>query len=289
MDTQETLFAVAPLLAVSGLAFALNKKFRGADLALRREGIQANRQIKQVLADLQQHRGMVNAFLNGDASFKQRIEKKQGEITRDITALDTPRGQHLMTARRWESIKSDWHQLRGEALSLTQEASFRRHSALIRAVLYSMGDVAERSQFVGAHAAPPGLVNALWSDLPAVAEGLGQARGLGSGVAAKGYCSGVARIKLRFLEERIRETMEWVSRDLAGVGMAQALSASIAQSWEETHKIVREFLSLLEEKLLKTDRPAIDAEHYFSAATQALDVVFRVFDQASDALDGAPA
>jgi methyl-accepting chemotaxis protein len=188
-----------------------------------------------------------------------------------------------MTAKRWENIRNDWRALRKEALALPAEISFRRHSELIRAVLYSMGDVAERSQIAGECAADTSLVDALWSKLPSVAESLGQARGIGASVAAKCYCSSVARIKLRFLEERVSETMVYVNNELAHVDLAHA--ASFTQSWKETHTAVQAFLKLLDESLLKEERPTIDAEHYFSAGTKAMDAVFHAFDQASSVLE----
>jgi hypothetical protein len=269
--------------AVVGIAYFTNKYSWRKCIALRLEGIRVNRLTKQLLLDLQQHRGMVNAFLSGDSSFKQKIEQKQTAIGKDMSALDAVHDQGLMTAKRCQDIRVDWQALRTEVLTLPAEESFRRHSLLIRAVLYTMGDVAERSQIVDMCSADCSLVDALWSKLPAVAEGLGQARGMGSSVAAKGYCSSVARIKLRFLKERVGETMKWVNDDLAQADLAQA--SSFTQAWKQTHLAVNEFLALLDEKIINVERPSIDAEHYFNAGTKALDAVFHAFDQASTALE----
>lgn len=229
---------------------------------------------------------MVSAFLSGDQSWT--AHRKETDRNRTgyghAGSITRPRTD---TASRWDNIKRDWQTLRKEALTLSLEDSFRRHSALIRAILYLMGDVAGRSQITGSCDADAALVNALWSDLPAAAEGLGQARGLGTGVAAKGYCSSVARIKLRFLEERISETTACVSRDLANAGLSQNLGPSIAQAWEVTNKTVREFLAMLDKELINAERLTIAADHYFSASTKSLDAMFSVFDQASDALENA--
>jgi methyl-accepting chemotaxis protein len=273
------------IIAVIGVAYAANKYSWRQCLATRIEGIRVNRLVKQLLVDLQQHRGMVNVFLSGDKSFKTRIEQKQAAIVQDIAALDAAHGRGLMTAKRWESICNDWRALSREALALPAEVSFKRHSELIRAVLYSMGDVAERSQIAGVCAIDTALVDALWSKLPGVAESLGQARGIGSSVAAKNYCSSVARVKLRFLEERVSETMVSVNNELAHADLSQA--ASFTQAWKETHAAVQIFLKLLDEKLLSGERPTIDAEHYFGAGTKAMDAVFNAFDQASSALENA--
>ena len=285
MINSEWMIFLTFAAAISGIAYVTNRFSLRKSLELRLQGIRANHLIKQLLIDLQQHRGMVNAFLSGDISFKSKIEQKQTAIGKDIAALDASHAQGLMTEKRWQDIRSNWQTLRTAALTLPAEESFRRHSELIRAVLYSMGDIAERSQIVDTCTADCDLVDALWSKLPAVAEGLGQARGMGSSIAAKGYCSSVARIKLRFLEERVSETMRWVSDDLAHADLAQAASFTLA--WKETHAAVHEFLALLDKELLNAERPTIDAEHYFNAGTKALDAVFRTFDQASAALENA--
>lgn len=285
MVNYELIFFLLLIIVVIGIAYAANKYSWRECLATRLEGIRINRLVKQLLIDLQQHRGMVNVFLSGDKSFKARIEQKQTAIVQDIAALDAAHGLGLMTAKRWEGIREDWRSLSREALSLPAEASFKRHSELIRDVLYSMGDVAERSQISGMCAADTALVDALWSKLPSVAESLGQARGIGSSVAAKSYCSSVARIKLRFLEERVSETMASVNNELSHADLSQ--TASFTQAWKETHAAVQAFLKLLDEKLLSGERPSIDAEHYFSAGTKAMDAVFHAFDQASSALENA--
>lgn len=285
MANYELMFFPALAAIVIGIAYFTNRNSWRKCLSLRLEGIRINRLAKQLLLDLQQHRGMVNAFLSGDNSFKPKIEQKQAAIGQDIAALNAFRGQGLMTEKRWEGIVGDWQSLRTGCLAMPAEDSFRRHSELIRAILYSIGDIAERSQIIDRCAADFALVDALWSKIPAVAEGLGQARGLGSSVAAKGYCSSVARIKLRFLEERVREVMGLVSNDLAHADLAQA--ASFVQIWKETQVSVQEFLALLDEKLIGTERPTIDAEHYFNAGTKALDAVFRAFDQTSTALENS--
>jgi len=284
MDGYEWFFILL-VAALAGASLLSVWRSRQEGIALRLEGIRVNHMVKQLLLDLQQHRGMVNAFLSGDASFRQKIEQRQTAIGQDIAALDALRGQGLMTDKRWEDIRTSWQALRGEATALPPEESFRRHSELIREVLYSMGDVAERSQLAGECAADFALVDALWNKLPAVAEGLGQARGMGASVAAKGQCSSVTRIKLRFLEEHVGETIKWVDADLSKADIPQAVA--FRQAWEEAHTAVHEFLTLLDEKLINVDRPVIDAGHYFNAGTKAMDAVIHAFDQACAAMESA--
>jgi len=50
-------------------------------------GIEYNKAIRQFIDDAQQHRGMTSGFLNGDASFKDKIIAKETEIEKDIGVM----------------------------------------------------------------------------------------------------------------------------------------------------------------------------------------------------------
>ena len=279
------IFIPALAAIIFGAAFLSDRLSRKTCIALRLDGIRINNLTKQLLLDLQQHRGMVNAFLSGDKSFKQKIENKQAAIKQDLVALNTPCSQKLITAKRWEGILGGWERLSAECLALPVEDSFQRHCKIIRTVLYSIGDIAERSQINGVFAADFALVDTLWGKIPAIAEGLGQTRAVGSSVAAKGNCTSVARIKLRFLEEHVRETMAQASDNLAHIQLDQA--TLVTQTWQGAQAAVREFLVLLEEELINAEAPAIDAEHFFNAGTKALDAVFLTFDHATTAVENS--
>ncbi len=273
-----TLFAV-----IAWLAYSTNSKSQQDCLSVRLEGIRINRIVKQLLVNVQQHRGMMNAFLNGDKSFGVKIEQKKIDIENNLAALESLFKPALMLKERWGATRSMWQSLHKEVHSMAAEDSIRHHSELIRVIIYLMGDVAERTQITGAHSADTALASALWHKLPMAAEGLGQARALGAGAAAKGYCSGVTRIRLHFLEERVRETIEWVNDDLSRAVPAQA--AYMIKLWGETQKIVNDFLALLEKEIINTEKPSVDAEHYFNSATKTIDALFSVYDQVSSDME----
>ncbi|HEY3325836.1 MAG TPA: hypothetical protein VGK14_01550 [Novimethylophilus sp.] len=274
-------------VGAAGLVRYVSYRERRVTQERRQEGVRLGRQLKQLLLDIQQCRGMINALLSGDKSFAPKVTQKQDSVDRDMSALDDWQQVALLSAKRWNDVRSQWKDLRAQAATLPIETSFERHSGLIREVLRCMGDVAERSQLGGVHAVDPVLVNVLWNKLPIAAECIGQARGMGASVAARGCCSSVVRIKLCFLEERIRETMALVSADLAGANCSEA--ASMAKEWQVASGTVSSFLDLLESSLLKVEHPTLDAEHYFATATKALEAVFQAFDHTTSALENTAA
>ena len=101
-------------------------------------GTQYLQPVRTLLQHLAEHRGMSNAYLNGDASFKEKIAAKQSQIAEDIKAVDAADAQHggtLDTASSWKAIEADWQSLGANVFSLAAPDSFSRHTALIEKLL----------------------------------------------------------------------------------------------------------------------------------------------------------
>jgi len=121
-----------------------------------------------------------------------------------------------------------------------------------------MGDMGEHLGLLdGEGTALARLSNTLLLKLPLLLESIGQARALGSGYAAKGQCGAVGRIRLSFLEQRIRECFE-------GVHLA-------AIEDEAVSKKVEEFLHTLENRFIKTENVDISPAVFFQTATDAIE------------------
>jgi hypothetical protein len=271
-----SLFGIFLLALVSGFSLLRVRRIRRLAREQRRLGIAINRRLRSLIADIQQHRGMVNAWLNGDAGFKSRIHQKQQAIDACLAELDRQQAPELMTPARWGRIRSRWQALRQDSLNAAVTDSFELHGELIRQVLFLMGDVAERSQFQLDGHSEPAVVEMVWTRIPAVAECIGQARAVGAGVAAAAHCSSVQRIKLRFLREKVLDIMaDLASTDLSGTVLVAP----------RTQQCVHRFLDELEARILASERPLIGADAYFALATEALDAVFAIFDAASDRME----
>jgi len=131
MGNLEWVFLIVLTAAAVGCAFVINSKNKRNCLSIRRDGISISRLVKQLLLDVQQHRAMASALLNGDKSFAAKREKKQAEIERSIAALEACRNPELMMDKRWNDVLTGWQSLNKEVLTLTPEVSFRRHVALV--------------------------------------------------------------------------------------------------------------------------------------------------------------
>lgn len=103
--------------------------------------------LKEVLSDMQQHRGMAAAMLNGDASFAAKLEAKQKHLQEQmarVDAEDAEHGEEFGSAAQWKAIKGDWEALRGRVAGLTPKESFSAHTGLIAKVTALMTTIPQR-------------------------------------------------------------------------------------------------------------------------------------------------
>jgi len=235
--------------------------------------------LKNLLTQIQQHRGMVSAYLNGDLSFKYKITVLQSDIDRQLEQLSGQFKQSPESLQSFVGIREAWKQLHPSVLHLTREASFERHCLLAGTILNLIRDIAEHSQLHQESICPFSFIEILWHLLPDTAEAIGQARAIGTGMAAAGRCRITDRIKLGFLITRIRQAIERVEAGMGNANMSMVADSSFQQASAAVHVHITGFISHIEQKLLSVDKPAIDPAAFFDTATGTLNSIFALYDQ----------
>lgn len=235
--------------------------------------------LTELVAHLQQHRGMSGAWLAGDASFATRLPAKQAAVEDTLRSLlgdaEREEGERLpcFTAQDIEALRGRWRQLVETLKRLSPDESFQHHCRLLGTVLGWLAALGEaRIAQAAGGLLPAAAVCKLVGDLPALAECLGQARALGSAVAARGRCAPVARVRLHFLVSRATELLT-----RAGQGAASGHARQPAEA----------FLQALRERVLLTESVGIDAAACFRLGTEAVDAVYAWLAQEREALERA--
>lgn len=273
------LFLVA--LFASATAYMLYKKRQARlnHLIGQLHSLEITGALKKLLTQIQQHRGMVSACLNGDLSFKYKITALQSDIDRQFDQLSGQFKRSPEPLPSFAGIRDAWKQLHPSALHLTREDSFERHCLLIGTVLNLIRDIAEHSQLHQESICPFGFTEILWHLLPDTAEAVGQARAIGSGMAAAGRSQITDRIKLGFLITRIRQAIERVEVGMGNANIAMAADNSFQNAASAVHVHITHLISHIDQKLLAVDKPAIDPGSFFDTATGTLNSVFALYDQ----------
>lgn len=235
----------------------------------------ACRSLLALIAGIQQHRGMSSAWLAGDQSFKPRLDAKAREIEhlipllRDAAREEGRRAHPCLTLNELSLFQFNWTKMRDMLRGLSVEQSIAQHSFLVDQLLKWLGAMGEsRVELVLGQKCERGLVRNYASRLPALTECLGQARALGTSVAAKQGCSAVARVRLMFLIARAEALLSQAA-EAGGQG----------RKAEQAKAAVQEMARVVRTQMLLSSSIALPAPAYFALATTAIDSVFSWIDE----------
>jgi len=276
--------AIIPWLVV----FNKNKWLK--HITMMEHGMSYISQVRKMLEHLPQHRGMANAFLNGDQSFQEKMNTMQANITNDINTIDkcmTNQSLPLTLTSRWKQIKNNWNSLKNDLNSISANDSFERHTVIITDILTLTSDCADDTRI---NAYPDNnlqqIAKTTFNLLPTIIEIIGQSRGIGAGAAAKGSVITAARIKLQFLHDRLTKTLATSQHSIeTGLQRSNVQFQINQQIISNSISHTNMFLEAIYENMLATAKPQISANDYFAIGSKAFDSNIQLFDAISTALE----
>ncbi len=224
--------------------------------------------LREILAQMQRHRGVSYAWHHGSKSMAQEREQLQRQLDQRLTALSAEL-PWLASNERWLGITDHWQRLGSSSLQLHAEDCLAQHNNLIQNVLYLIEDLALQFRLSRLRLANGLHVRILWRELLAVAECVGQVRALGSGACADGYCDSVTRIRLNYLREQVEHA-------------SQAIWQQLPPSREQKNAL-QALLGCLDRVLLR-GQVDLGATEFFQLASHSLDALHAQYDDAMLAL-----
>ena len=262
METPVSLMIILLAFPLGFLVFlmvSLRRKKHQENVLFRR-GIEYIKLLRSLLTYVQQHRGLTTGFIHGNHSAKLDIELLNTRIKHVMEDVEAA-GEWMIENVKWSSLTDHWTRLGMGYLQGDADKNFKQHNILIANLLYLIDDVADAhhlSKLSG------DTMDTDWRYLLSIAEYIGQARALGTGVATKGECSNVLRIQLNHLRNKI--------------------ASSVDSSWPEKSRVEIHYLLRCIESQLIIDKPSIDANEYFRLATRCIEHVLEQFDRQIDRL-----
>lgn len=237
------------------------------------------RELRTLLELFPQHRGMANALLKGDESFRPPLEKLQRQVNSQLQTmhqlLDEPSAScepHVL-----QTIEQQWEAIRNQLLTLPAKKSFTLHTRLIGSVIERMQDDSlELEALTSNNESLRMLLIMLTRELPQVVESMGQARGIGTGVAAQRVSNVANRVNLKFLHDK---TSTIVNRKLVPAHTVISHYQGMEEVIDKAVSSAREFLDLLESQLITSAKPTVAPDQFYQQGTMAIEAGFRLFDQ----------
>lgn len=253
----------------AGLWFARQRRARAADTLNLHEALSCCDCLMRLLSNLQQHRGLSSGWLAGDKSFEGRMLGKRGDIEAlfgeltPFVARECAQTRPCLTSHDLMLFRFKWRSLVDELARGNVEQNIAQHSHLISTVLDWLAALGEaRIELCGGDCLAPGLVRNYAHRLPALSECLGQARAIGSSVAARHACPAVARVRLMFLIARSESLLD------------QACAAGDPGSLGGRAKsAVGVMATTVRMDMLAASGVTLSADAYFALSTRAVDAV----------------
>ncbi len=283
-----SILFLVPLATVSMLLKAeLDAKVEVIAKELR--GLEYIQAVRQLYQHLPQHRGMTNAFRNGAEEFKSKILEKRRAITADIRVIqemDEQYGDELTTHAQWLSIQNNWKELERTSFNDPANEVFAAHSSLIKEVYALFSQISNKSGLVLDPSVKTSfLIDTLVYRLPMVTESLGQARGMGAGIAALGSLKLKDRVRLGMKIANIESNFSLVEEGLQlsfneTKGLEKELGFLLSKARERTGA----FSQLVKKEILEAQNLSIGSKHVFNEGTEAIKANYALYDTLMPAL-----
>ncbi len=219
----------------------------------------------RLIQEIQRHRGMSTALLAGDASFALRQAMQATKVDELLNALKELQNQeniHFFNAL--DTLSAHWEELLDQQEGESVERSFARHTMLIAQLIPWIDRLMPASTLNRAEQHQRRVIDNFCFRLPNLSELLGQARALGSWVAATGGCSPMIRVRLIFLLARA-ETL-----------FAEAENGDACPATSETMAgdIIHQVVKTIRTEMLANSGITMPPPRYFELTSRAIDAVF---------------
>ncbi len=252
-------------------------------------GMEYLKSLRGLVEDLPQHRGMVNASLSGNPSFKKKISGKASDINENIDridALDQRLGHILGTTDTWNRFTEEWDDLNNDTQSLSPERIFLRHTNLIKTLLTSMAMISDHSNLTRDSAVEHTyLIDAVILKVPPITEQVSRLQGLGVGISSRQEITEKDKIELLLLSGSIATLSERLSSGIA-MGLNNESIQSIKKTAEKALKKTQVFQDIFETMITNKGSIAnINPTEYFAAGTAVNNAFFSLYDIAFPALN----
>lgn len=250
-------------------------------------GLQHTALLKPILDHLPSHRGMANALLNGDKTFSEKCSAMQQQIKNDFLQTDSFLQNRPLPASLnncFQQIKSSWQSLCSEVNQITPAESFERHTNIMNDVLKLISNIANHNKLTAhPNSAVREMTHVCFDLIPTIVELTGQSRGIGTGSAAKGVVATAVRIKLEFLQERLKQTTESAYLTIQRCIKVGAQDSRSEKTLNDCQQNSQQLINTMGDNLLG-EQVTISATDYFATGTAAFNSNISLIDSISSRL-----
>ncbi|MDQ6967319.1 MAG: methyl-accepting chemotaxis protein [Mariprofundaceae bacterium] len=260
------------------------------DSALRVASLPIINSVRHVLELIPQHRGMSNAYLQGNIDLDSKLSNNERKIDNLLKKLaHVPQiAQFPNLAANIHAIQQQWNHLNEQWKDLSSEQSFQLHTAIIDNLMALSSKIFREGKITtDSSIGIASLGRVVTEDIFNLNEHLGRLRGLGSGIASKGAITPAQRDIVLELYVKSKTEQSAFSHKLKHVIQTDSpnLSAKLSPKMQQLTTNSAAYLSYVKDNILDTDKITADSDQYFSIGTQAIAASFSLYDATMASLE----
>lgn len=271
-----------PILAMV-LTFVLDINDKISSLEQRKVGAEYTYQLKNLLQETQQYRGLSVGYLNGENSYRDKLADKQGEIEKniqDMIKFQNDQEDFFQEDKAWNNLINNWNDIQSSLKNLdANEASniFTNYIEELLAYMIQVGDQFNLTLADTLHGKY--IAESTISTLPKFTERLGQLRAIGMGILANKEITSGESGELITLETLVNESLQTLKHEIEAMSHEEVvLKRGLLELYEISEKSTLQFLQTLNEKMLKSPSVNWSTTDFYSLATNTIDKNFELFD-----------
>jgi methyl-accepting chemotaxis protein len=218
-----------------------------------------------VLADVANHRSILFAVLTGDTVRRYELIAAELSIDKemaDIDRNDSATGSRLGVSDDWQTIKSDWGQLKSGEMKLSADDAVAQHDALI-ARIRKIGNLVEERSGLNVDPSPQtaSLIQIATRDVPGALIASGNVQWYATRASIKGYLGGDDQMALRLYHDEVVGDFAAAERDLNGAPVQAR--AKIAPALQKARGAFDSSYSIVESRIINAQKMTITTAELF--------------------------
>ncbi len=249
------------------------------------------RQTLAIIRLSQQVRGLSNAYLSGNAQVARPLEEARDALQRAYETTqagmrDTGVDSGIIDTLQALRSRSDELSRGVQARSLAPPASFAGYTDIISAQMKLLGDMISSTGLdLDPHPDSHHLIQGLFEEVPQLTELLGQARGAGAGMLARGEASSADRLRIAMLAALAEHSLQaWNAAIDSAAQFNPDAAAPLAAAARQADQATRSALQLAQRTIVEPQALTYASTEFFNTMTPAIDSQFALAERTADTL-----
>ena len=241
--------------------------------------------LKELIISTQKTRGLTNAYLNGNTASLLLVYNSRSNIKKAIGKMEsTTLATDVVINTRASDISKALIKLNSVAFKQDPKKTFSDYTQQIEQILMLAQTISQRSTKDLNPFGKEASVIMMESMLP-LTEYVGQLRGYGSGLAAKGVVTKSDIEHIYLLVNEVTTLNDTLQEQMNGLiaKYSDELPKSISIEVSNIDKAVQKYQFLASKKLLKSPKE-VDSDLYFEEGTELIDTIVKAYNSCNRAI-----